>query len=48
MVFIHGGGWVCGAGNPDYYSSQYLLDKDVVYVSFNYRLGPLGNFNLKN
>ncbi|KAJ9587059.1 hypothetical protein L9F63_019347 [Diploptera punctata] len=40
MVYIHGGGWVVGAGinhRPD-----YLMDKDIVLVTFNYRLGPLG------
>ncbi|CAH0394439.1 unnamed protein product [Bemisia tabaci] len=40
MVFIHGGGFMMGASvihGPD-----LLLDKDVVLVTINYRLGPLG------
>jgi carboxylesterase type B len=40
MVYIHGGGWLAGAGSG--YQPTYLLDKDVVLVTFNYRLGPLG------
>lgn len=42
MVFFHGGGWFCGGGNTNWYSPRYLLDKDVVLVVPNYRLGPLG------
>lgn len=42
MVFIHGGGWVTGSGNSKHYSPVYLLDKDVVLVTVQYRLGPLG------
>uniref|UniRef100_A0A1Y1L4R3 Carboxylic ester hydrolase n=1 Tax=Photinus pyralis TaxID=7054 RepID=A0A1Y1L4R3_PHOPY len=40
MIFIHGGGFVCGTGNS--YGPDYLLDEDIVLVTFNYRLGPLG------
>jgi carboxylesterase type B len=40
MVFIHGGGWLAGDGSK--YQPHYLLDKNVVLVTFNYRLGPLG------
>lgn len=42
MVFFHGGAWVTGSGNSKYYPPEYLLDKDVVLVSIEYRLGPLG------
>jgi carboxylesterase type B len=40
MVYIHGGGWLSGEGSK--YQPNYLLDKDVVLVTFNYRLGALG------
>lgn len=40
MIFIHGGGFVSGSGNL--YGPDYLLDEDIVFVTFNYRLGPLG------
>jgi carboxylesterase type B len=40
MVYIHGGGWLAGEGSS--FQPTYILDKDVVLVTFNYRLGPLG------
>ncbi|KAJ9577652.1 hypothetical protein L9F63_005732, partial [Diploptera punctata] len=40
MVYIHGGGWFAGAGSN--HLPMYFMDKDVVLVHFNYRLGPLG------
>uniref|UniRef100_A0A1D1XT84 Carboxylic ester hydrolase n=1 Tax=Anthurium amnicola TaxID=1678845 RepID=A0A1D1XT84_9ARAE len=40
MVMIHGGGFTNGASNI--YGPEYLLDRDVVYVSINYRLFALG------
>ncbi|KAF9804958.1 hypothetical protein SFRURICE_007861 [Spodoptera frugiperda] len=42
MVFLHGGGWMCGSGTTEMYGPQFLLDRDVVFVATNYRLGPLG------
>jgi len=40
IVYIHGGAFTYGGGHL--YMPWYLLDNDVVYVSINYRLGPLG------
>lgn len=42
MVWIPGGGFSSGHGGLSLYGPQYLLDKDVVVASFNYRVGPLG------
>ncbi|PSN56250.1 hypothetical protein C0J52_00414 [Blattella germanica] len=42
LVFIHGGGYTSGSGNSFYYGPHYFLDKDVVMVTINYRLGVLG------
>lgn len=42
MVFIHGGGFVSGNGNSDTYNPLYLMQENVVVVTLNYRLGPLG------
>ncbi|KPJ19673.1 Esterase FE4 [Papilio machaon] len=42
MVFIHGGGFSFGSGNTSLYGPDYLVEKDVVVVTINYRLGPLG------
>lgn len=48
MVWIHGGGWVTGSGNgeSDVYGPDYLLDRDIVLVTINYRLGPMGKLFL--
>ncbi|KAK9884283.1 hypothetical protein WA026_005235 [Henosepilachna vigintioctopunctata] len=40
IVYIHGGAFIFGAGIM--YQPHILLDRDVIYVSLNYRLGPLG------
>nr|QIK02107.1 carboxylesterase 6 [Holotrichia parallela] len=42
MVFFHPGGFYEGSCNSSVYGPQYLLDKDVVLVVPNYRLGSLG------
>ncbi|XP_069696462.1 carboxylic ester hydrolase-like isoform X2 [Periplaneta americana] len=42
MFWIHGGGWVGGSGSTELYGPKYLLDKEIVLVTINYRLGPLG------
>ncbi|RZF44129.1 hypothetical protein LSTR_LSTR017366 [Laodelphax striatellus] len=41
MVFIHGGGFEGGTGNQMLYEPDYLLDRDIVLVTMNYRLGAL-------
>ncbi|CAG9859664.1 unnamed protein product [Phyllotreta striolata] len=40
IVWVYGGGFV--EGSADFYGSKFLLDKNVVVVTFNYRLGALG------
>ncbi|XP_026327750.1 esterase FE4-like [Hyposmocoma kahamanoa] len=40
VVFIHGGTFMHGSGS--FYDPGHLMDKDLVVVTFNYRLGPLG------
>ncbi|XP_024868450.1 esterase FE4-like isoform X1 [Temnothorax curvispinosus] len=46
MVWIHGGGYVLGSGNDTHKRFDYLVKKDVILVSVNYRLGALGFLNL--
>lgn len=48
MVWIHGGGFKFGDSSEMLYGPDYLLSKDVVYVSMNYRLGVLGKFLKKH
>ncbi|CAH2095915.1 unnamed protein product [Euphydryas editha] len=40
FVFIHGGAFMYGAGS--HYDPSHFMDTDMVVVTFNYRLGPLG------
>ncbi|CAH2238148.1 jg22076 [Pararge aegeria aegeria] len=40
VVFIHGGAFMYGAGGQ--YDGVHMMDRDVVFVTLNYRLGPLG------
>ena len=43
MVWIHGGGFVGGSGSSDMYNGTQIAKRgDVVVVTLNYRLGPLG------
>lgn len=40
MFYIHGGSWRVGSARD--FKPHYLLDRDVVLVVIQYRLGPLG------
>ncbi|KAF5285157.1 hypothetical protein FQR65_LT13354 [Abscondita terminalis] len=42
IVFIHGGAFVMGNANPSMFGPDILLDKDIILVTLNYRLGALG------
>jgi para-nitrobenzyl esterase len=42
MVWIHGGGNLGGAGSEDAFDGARLAQKEVVAVTFNYRLGAFG------
>ncbi|XP_049801483.1 esterase FE4-like [Schistocerca nitens] len=42
MVRIHGGGFTMGSGSSDRFGPEFLLEKDVVVVTINFRLGALG------
>lgn len=41
IVFIHGGGFRTGSASLEA-GPRYLMDRDIVYVNMNYRLGALG------
>ncbi|XP_019875144.2 venom carboxylesterase-6-like isoform X2 [Aethina tumida] len=41
IAYVHGGAFMIGSGSS-YVSPDLLMDKDIVFVSFNYRLGILG------
>ncbi|XP_025194178.1 venom carboxylesterase-6-like [Melanaphis sacchari] len=42
MLWIHGGGFLAGHSGSNIFGSEYFMDKDVVFVSINYRLGLFG------
>lgn len=42
MVWIYGGGFEGGDSTYDNYGPDFLLEKNVIVVSLNYRLGFLG------
>ncbi|XP_063220696.1 esterase E4-like isoform X2 [Bacillus rossius redtenbacheri] len=42
MVWVHGGGHTYGSGNSINYGPDFLVRKNVVLVTLNYRLGVLG------
>ncbi len=42
MVWIHGGGFVAGAGSEPRYTNSGLVAKNVILVTLNYRLGVFG------
>ncbi|XP_050539459.1 juvenile hormone esterase-like isoform X2 [Daktulosphaira vitifoliae] len=42
MVYIHGGAFLSGHSGPTYAGAKYFMDKDVVLVTTNYRVGILG------
>jgi para-nitrobenzyl esterase len=48
MVFIHGGGYILGSSATPIYDGASLARKGCVYVSVNYRLGPLGCLELSS
>ncbi|XP_014273010.1 esterase FE4 [Halyomorpha halys] len=43
IAFIHGGAFMVGSSTDQGF--EKVLDRDIVLVSFNYRLGPLGFFS---
>lgn len=46
MVWIHGGAYICGSGNTNEYGPDYFMQKNVILVTMNYRLGVFGFLSL--
>lgn len=42
MVYIHGGAFNYGSGNRSEFGPEYIVEKNCILVSLNYRLGVLG------
>lgn len=47
MVWIHGGAFYEGSGDSTFHGPDYIVKKDVVLVTLNYRLGVLGMLIVK-
>lgn len=48
MVYVHGGGYATGSGSDPLYDGARLASRhDVVVVTLNHRLGPLGYASLR-
>ncbi|CAH2047748.1 unnamed protein product, partial [Iphiclides podalirius] len=47
MFYIHGGGYISGSGNDDFYGPDFLVDRGVILVTINYRLEVLGFLSLE-
>lgn len=48
LVWIHGGGFIFGSGSTLLYGPDYLVEKDVIVVTINYRLNIFGFLSLKD
>lgn len=48
MVYIHGGAFCRGSAGTEMYGPDWLIQKDIVLVSFNYRLGALGFLSIND
>ncbi|NKB43547.1 MAG: carboxylesterase family protein [Alphaproteobacteria bacterium] len=42
MVWIYGGGWTNGSASTPLYAGDKLIERDVIVVTANYRVGVLG------
>lgn len=42
MVFTYGGRFMYGDARPGKYGAQYFMDKDVILITFHYRIGIFG------
>lgn len=47
-MYIHGGGFQISYGKLDIFGCDYLLQKDIIFVTLNYRVGPIGFLSLKD
>lgn len=46
LFFIHGGGFMEGAGDDLFYGPDFIIEKQTILVTFNYRLGLFGFLSL--
>ncbi|KAJ6643532.1 Juvenile hormone esterase [Pseudolycoriella hygida] len=42
LIYFHSGGFYLGAGHSEWIGPEHLMDRDIVLITVNYRLGILG------
>ena len=42
MFWIHGGAFSFGSGSDAMYGPDFLIEQNLLVVTINYRLGPIG------
>lgn len=42
MIWFHSGNFNNGFGDDSLYGPDFLIEQDVILVTLNYRLGPIG------
>ncbi|XP_063697587.1 esterase B1-like [Culicoides brevitarsis] len=48
VIYFHGGRYQTMSGHPFYYGPDYLLEQNVIVVTFNFRMGAFGFLSLKD
>ncbi|XP_026743329.1 juvenile hormone esterase-like [Trichoplusia ni] len=48
LVFIHGGGFQAGLSDTDLHGPEYLVNKGIILITFNYRINVFGFLSLNN
>ena len=48
MFFIHGGGYLEGTSDDFFFGPDFIIEKQTILVTFNYRLGALGFLSLNS
>ncbi|EAT47346.1 AAEL001517-PA [Aedes aegypti] len=48
LVWIHGGSFTEGSSETDIFGSEFILDEEVIMVTFNYRLSALGFLGIED
>lgn len=48
IVWLHDGSFQTSDGGPSSYGPKLIMDYNVIFVSINYRLGPMGFLSLEN
>lgn len=48
LFFIHGGSYRVGSGDDFFFGPDFIVEKQTILVTINYRLGPFGFLSLNS